>query len=372
MQCPACATELTKSKSFDGLIDKCPQCHGIWLDSGNLLYSVVALVENQAPKAPLPVLFKSRMVVPANAVDETLRQCPRCKQTLTKINYGYDSNVFIDKCPACQGIWVDESELRDIAQHLKVDPRVTEIGKEILESNQTSKDIQSLAEIGDTLNGNATALAFMPKIVLPLGDKLSTARFPVVNISIIGITVLTFIYQISRGADGVTFIDQFGRIPVRIMQGEAFYTLITSVFLHRSFLHLLGNMFFLWIFGDNVEDRIGHLGYLGFYLTCGIAAGFMHIYFYPTSELPSIGASGAISGIMSAYLVFYPYSKIKTYFWGRIINIPAVLWLGTWFLLQVIYGILYYMVGGSNIGWFAHIGGFIFGGIVAYLIKKLT
>lgn len=372
MQCPACAAELTKSKSFDGLIDKCPQCHGIWPKSGDLLYSVVALVEYQAPKAPLPVLFKSRMVVPANAVDDTFRQCPRCNQVLTKINYGYDSNVFIDKCPACQGIWLDESELRDIAQHLKVDPRVTEIGKEILKSNQTSKDIQSLAEIADTLNGKAMALAFMPKTVLPLGDKLNTTRFPVINISIIGITILTFIYQISRGPDVVTLVKQFGTIPIHIMQGIAFYTLLTSIFLHGGLLHLLGNMFFLWIFGDNVEDRIGRLGYLTFYISCGVVANLIESYIYPTLMIPAIGASGAISEIMGAYLVFYPYAKIKTYFWGRIINIPAILWLGAWLLLQVIYGLLYYAIGGSNIGWFAHIGGFIFGGIVAYLIKKLT
>jgi membrane associated rhomboid family serine protease len=370
MKCPSCSTELNQIESLSGsIIDKCPNCKGIWFDSDEFINSVRALAENKEISPQLPQLFKSRVVQTVSLFDEKDKICPRCNQKLIKFNYGYDSNVFLDKCTMCQGIWADETEIREIARYLKLDPRVQEIGKSLIEINQTQKDI---TELGNALSDRSPILAFMPILILPLGDEIATTKFPKINLSIIGLCVITYIYQFFVTANPIAFIQQFGVIPSQILQREMFYSLFTSMFLHGDFLHLLGNMFFLWIFGDNVEDRFSSLGYIAFYLACGVAANFMHIYFNASSTNPAIGASGAISGIMGAYLIFYPTARIKTLIISRIIQVPAFLWLGTWFLFQLIFGFIYHSAGVSNIAWFAHIGGFVFGGVVAYLIKKLA
>lgn len=368
MKCPVCLSELIPVESRTGMLDKCPNCRGVWFDSGEFIDSVVTLTENDKIKAPLPQLFKSRSIQPVNSVDESDKICPRCNQKLIKFNYGYDSNVILDKCLTCQGIWADETEIREVARYLKVDPRVVEIGKSLIETNQTQKDI---TELGNMLSDRNPSVLFFPKLILPLGDEIATTKFPKINLSIIGLCVITYIYQLFVTANPIAFIQQFGVIPSQILQREALYSLLTSMFLHGDFLHLLGNMFFLWIFGDNVEDRFSSFGYIVFYLACGAAADFMHIYFNATSTIPAIGASGAISGIIGAYLVFYPKSRIKTLVICRIIHIPAFLWLSIWFIFQLIFGFIYHSTGVSNIAWFAHIGGFVFGGLVAMFKKKL-
>jgi membrane associated rhomboid family serine protease len=152
-------------------------------------------------------------------------------------------------------------------------------------------------------------------------------------------------------------------------------SLFSSLFLHADFMHLAGNMIFLWIFGDNIEYAIGHFNYFIFYLLCGLAATFTHVFIDPTSTIPIIGASGAISGILGAYLIKFPKNKVTTLFiiviFIRIVKIRAVYLLGFWFLLQLLYG--YLSLGsesGGGVAWFAHIGGFISGLILVNIFKK--
>lgn len=168
-------------------------------------------------------------------------------------------------------------------------------------------------------------------------------------------------------------IEDFAMVPSYVIRGEKLYTVFTSMFLHAGFVHLFGNMLYLYIFGDNVEDVFGHAGYLVFYVLCGLSASFSYIMSLASPqlyEIPVVGASGAISGVLGAYLVLYPKAKILTvvfYGWPIIVPLPAILFLGVWFLMQWLLG-FFDVVGG--VAYWAHVGGFIMGIILALTIGR--
>ncbi len=209
--------------------------------------------------------------------------------------------------------------------------------------------------------------------MIPIRDTIPSKNYPVVNNTIIGINVVVYLVQISLVPDLNRFTYIYGLVPARysIPQITSYFTtsqqlfsLLSFMFLHGGFWHLLGNMWFLYIFGDNIEDRLGPVRYLVFYLLCGITSGLSHIIINLHSNIPTIGASGAIAGVMGAYLILYPHAKILTLipiiFIPWFVEIPAFFFLGLWFFIQFI------SAAGSHggiggIAWWAHIGGFIFG-----------
>jgi hypothetical protein len=209
--------------------------------------------------------------------------------------------------------------------------------------------------------------------MIPLRDTTPTRNYPVVNTTIIGINVVVFVIQFLQGAEINRFIYIYGLVPARytfpqiaeyFTPGQQVFSLISFMFLHGGVWHILGNMWSLYIFGDNVEDHLGPIRYALFYMLCGIASGLSHLILNLNSNIPTIGASGAIAGVMGAYFLLHPRSKILTlipiFFIPYFINIPAFVFLGLWFLLQFIsaagsHGAV------SGIAWWAHIGGFVFG-----------
>jgi hypothetical protein len=209
--------------------------------------------------------------------------------------------------------------------------------------------------------------------MLPLRDTLQSRTYPVVNTAIITVNILVFLVQMSRGPDLEKFLFFYGLVPAKFSSpelaayfslGDRLFSLFSFMFLHGGFLHLLGNMWSLYIFGDNIEERLGALKYLGFYLACGMASGLVHLVFNLSSQVPTIGASGAIAGVMGAYFLLYPHAKILTLipilFIPWFVEIPAFFFLGLWFFLQLL------NAAGSHgqmagIAWWAHIGGFVFG-----------
>ena len=209
--------------------------------------------------------------------------------------------------------------------------------------------------------------------MIPIRDTIPSKNYPVVNNTIIGINVVLYLFEMSQGANLNRFIYIYGLVPARYSMpqiasyfsaGQQLLSLLSFMFLHGGFWHLLGNMWSLYIFGDNVEDRLGPFRYLVFYLLCGITSGLSHLLFNLHSNIPTIGASGAIAGVMGAYLILHPHSKILTLipiiFIPWFVEIPAFFFLGLWFVLQFL------NAAGShgNIGgiaWWAHIGGFVFG-----------
>jgi len=214
--------------------------------------------------------------------------------------------------------------------------------------------------------------------MIPLKDDNPTKTFPIITILLIITNIAAFLYELSLGEGANYLIDTMGAMPYDIthihLNPKVSLTLITSLFLHGSILHLLGNMLYLWIFGNNIEDAVGHIKFILFYLITGIAASMTHILLNTDSMVPVIGASGAISGVMGAYFLFYPRAKVLTlipfFIFIRIIKVPAFFFLGFWMLFQVISGINVSQSGEAGIAWFAHIGGFAAGLILAPIFRK--
>jgi len=261
--------------------------------------------------------------------------------------------------------------------------------------------------------------------MIPIRDTLPSRRFPVVTVALIVVNLLVFLYQgylQTRPAelnDGIAwqneglspppafdsasyrthtlsggnpalyplsaadrFVSQYALIPAELLRGEdlppkipipIWMTVLSSMFLHGGLLHLLGNMLYLWIFGDNVEDAMGPIRFLVFYLMCGAAAALAQIAVDPGTTIPLVGASGAIAGILAAYFMLYPYARVITlipiFFFLRLMAIPAVLLLGIWFLLQVISG-AGSLGSAGGVAWFAHIGGFVAGAILVFPLRR--
>jgi len=220
--------------------------------------------------------------------------------------------------------------------------------------------------------------------MIPIGDSVRARTVPYVNIAIISANFLVFLYEVGFvsnigrfffdwavvPADLTDYLGNPGAHPLRVL-----FTPITAMFLHGGWFHIMGNMIFLWVFGDNVEDAVGHLRYLAFYLLCGIAATAAQVGIDPNSQVPMLGASGAIAGVLGAYLVLYPRATIATlimpfFFWTA--YVPAFLLIGFWFFLQLFNGVasIGYAVGVSEgVAWWAHVGGFSAGFLLLWFFR---
>jgi len=242
--------------------------------------------------------------------------------------------------------------------------------------------------------------------LIPLRDDVRSSTTPVVNWLMIGACAVVFLLQLGADQDSQDLVLRYGMIPKHVLHPDAairtligmqelpfggvrevyadvphtglpaWLTLLTCVFLHGGWAHFLGNMWFLWIFGDNVEDRLGRLGYLAFYLGCGVAASLTHLAVNPDSTQPTIGASGAIAGVMGGYLLLYPHARVLTLvplgFFLQLMELPALVFLGFWFLLQLFLGSMSRGMeqgGGGGVAFGAHVGGFVCGLVVVWILR---
>lgn len=208
--------------------------------------------------------------------------------------------------------------------------------------------------------------------MIPFKDDNPTETTPFVTIGLIALNILIFLWQLSAPGGGERIAFFYGAIPHNLLTFERtqpvspVVSIFTSMFLHGGLFHVAGNMLYLWIFGNNIEDALGHVKFLLFYLISGVAAAYSHALTAPNSTIPMIGASGAVSGVLGAYLLLYPHARIHTlvifgFFW-QIVRIPALVVLGFWIVLQVISGILGAgTLQHGGVAWFAHIGGFLVG-----------
>lgn len=220
--------------------------------------------------------------------------------------------------------------------------------------------------------------------MFPLKDTVRSRDVPIVNWLLIGANVLAFVVETSLGPAGLErFVHYFGVVPDRFLRAFGPYevlTIFTSMFLHGGWFHLISNMWALYLFGDNVEDRMGHGRYLLFYLLTGAVASLTHIFFNPGSPVPTVGASGAISGVLGAYLVLFPTARVVTlvplwFFFPWFVEIPALLYLGMWFISQLFNG-LFALAAPDVIGtyggvaWWAHVGGFVAGLLLVKMFER--
>ncbi len=222
--------------------------------------------------------------------------------------------------------------------------------------------------------------------MIPLRDTIPCRSYPWVTQGLIGLNLLLFSYELSLGPALEHFLLAYGFVPFRYLylsQTQAwdlparFGPMFTSMFLHGGWLHLISNMWVLWIFGDNVEDRLGPLRYLLFYLFCGMVAAYTQYLFSPLSRIPMVGASGAIAGVMGAYLMLFPRARVvalvPVFCFLQVVTVPAVFFLGFWFLLQFFNGAFslssaHFMQGG--VAWWAHVGGFLAGAVLVPFLRR--
>jgi membrane associated rhomboid family serine protease len=206
--------------------------------------------------------------------------------------------------------------------------------------------------------------------MFPIGDDDTARRtVPLVTYALIALNILFFFVEMSGGE---AFIGKWAFVPSRFLANPAadFLTLFTSMFMHAGWLHLGGNMLYLWIFGDNVEDRFGHLKFIIFYLFCGLAATFAQLAFSLASHVPNLGASGAIAGVLGAYILLFPHGSVKVLQGQRVIPVPALVVIGLWFVLQLFSGIgTLANAAQGGVAYMAHIGGFVAGLVLTFLFR---
>ena len=212
--------------------------------------------------------------------------------------------------------------------------------------------------------------------MIPIRDEIPTRRVPIINYLLIAANILVFVLMLLAGSAQEALVYQFAMIPANFTNGVDLGDVIdifTSMFMHAGLAHIAGNMLYLWIFGDNVEDRLGPVKYLAFYLMGGVVASLTHLLTNPGSQIPTVGASGAIAAVLGAYLVLFPQSRIMTFiplgFFMRLTAVPAIIVLGFWFILQLFSGVM--SLGQADVGgvaFWAHIGGFVAGVVMAKLL----
>lgn len=210
--------------------------------------------------------------------------------------------------------------------------------------------------------------------MLPLGDDNSGRRIvPVVNYVLIAINVLVFVLIELPQSDIEGFFQRWGTVPAQILAGQGLITLLTSMFLHGGWMHLIGNMVFLWIFGDNVEDAFGHVLYLVFYLACGLAASLAQVFVTgsgPGADVPGVGASGAIAGVLGSYIVMFRSNRVRVLLGRVLTTVPAYAMIGLWIVTQLLSGFGGLSgSAGDNVAYWAHIGGFFAGLLLTFVLR---
>lgn len=227
--------------------------------------------------------------------------------------------------------------------------------------------------------------------MIPVKDNQPLKTFPFVTYTVIAINLVIFMYELTLGTELMSFFSQYAVVPAQFFAGE--YTdlfgqthvftpfelarpIFTSMFLHGGWMHIIVNMLYLWIFGDNIEDRLGHVRFLFFYIACGVLATCSHMIMNSESTVPSLGASGAVAGLLAAYVLLFPRARVLAalpiFFFVQLFEVPAVFFIGIWIMQQFIYGALSFSSGAADAGgvaWWAHIGGFLAGFMLVFIIK---
>jgi membrane associated rhomboid family serine protease len=370
LRCPVDGNDLERV-AFQGIeVDLCKKCGGIWFDQGEL-----DDVMREAMAQPQSVArLDPQAGAPIKQTPHREPTCPRCQKAMVPEIFGRVSNIELDRCPQCSGQWADGGELSALVEYLH-DPgesqRMQKLGEAIADTVKKRQALKDLTELGRHSRQRVLmGSLFLPKIILPLGTSVSVARFPLVTVCLVLINILIYVLQ-ATAADMQSGFLTFGLVPANITEGKGIWGMFTHMFLHGGVLHLLGNMFFLWIFARAIEDTFGRWKFLGSYLLLGLIAGLIFFLFNLDSQIPAVGASGAISGIMGAFFVLYPYSTIPTFVIQTVLHIPTWLYLGVWIGFQLLAFWIAKSVGTcSCVALTAHIGGFFAGVILARFFKK--
>ena len=363
MQCPRCSAPLrpTTEQTASGRIelDYCPSCRGVFFDQGELeavlhvegteAFAAQSLLLGEPPPGPTP---PPALRCPRGCralMSERLLPSPRPNFLAAALAGPSElrRELVIDLCPQCSGIWLDGGELATVAQALR-DPRVHPL-------------LQPQPPPGiDLHKPSAWVWLFMFMTGLPVETWQPRARRPPIVIGIMALCCAIFALQLF-GDSELRVSQVFGLVPGRLWQGD-WLALFTYMFLHGGLAHILGNLYFLWIFGDNVEDRLGSWRFLLLYLVSGIGAGLLHCLLSQEPGVPVVGASGAISGVMAAYALLFPQARLVSLIVVVQVRWKTTTYLFLWLGLQVVGA----LVDSGQVAWWAHIGGFVVGAALVW------
>lgn len=346
LYCPRCKTRPLEVTHYEGSeIDICPRCTGLWCEVANWdteklgSHAELRLLSGRTPHVEIPDSSALDPTVHDFNVGDTVDlACPNCIQGMTALKIGQPAFCEIDQCESCGGIWLDHPEIDQLEALKQWSAERARMTSELTWGNWW---FQLLSQ-------------------MPIEFNIKPRRFPIVTISLIVINVLIFVAQLLL--DESLWIELAAQ-GNEIVVGKDFWAILTSMFLHGGWMHLISNMYFLYILGDNVEDVLGRRRYLLFYLTCGMVATLGFAVFNSGSDVPLLGASGAIAGVMAAYLILFRNSHLTFMFfvWQR--KMPVWIWLGGWFVINVIMSVTAFSEMGSagGVAWIAHVAGFIAG-----------
>ncbi len=355
--CPKCLSDLSPLTVEGVQLDLCPACRGVWLDPGEL--ALLRGAEADLPSDQAPVTSGERRLATTTYI------CPRCDGAFETLEYARGTALYIDRCKSCRGIWLDAGELKRIRAVTAQRRRLT------LESPPPADaQLRDLAGTGRILEGGGSSpgvYLFQLLTALPVEVDAPRQRFPWVTLGLILSCVAVFLYQLLGVTDQEAFIQAWAFVPERVAGGKGQVGLWSHMFLHGGLWHLLGNMYFLWLFGDNVEDRLNRFLFLAFYVACGLGAAGLHGALTGDGWVPTLGASGAVSGVMGAYLLLYPRRKMYQVLWFFQFKVSAGFYLFFWLFLQLVYG----SFGVAGVAWWAHVGGFGLGAGLLWLLSRL-
>lgn len=338
-KCPLDGIKLGVGIRTPGIeVEHCWSCGGIFYDEGELEYRLgrpLVLNEWESFQAP------------------KTQACPKCSHSMQGLKRGL---MEIFHCTRCKGLWAPKVRQKNKKVVITNYPKNIRVQNPLRPSAWKGRFAQNHDDEVEIHHYLMTMFGF------PYEYNEKATRFPVVTISLIFLNTIFFLLS----PLSMAFFQKYGFTPSTFSLGQ-FYTLFTSMFLHADIFHLLGNMYFLWVLGDNIEDRLGSFVYAIFYLGCGLFASLFYYACYPNLTLPSVGASGAISGLIAAYLYLFPNAKFLLIFFFYPVRVPVYLLIPAWGLMQFL---LMDSMGSSGVNYSAHLGGFIAGFVVIYLISQ--
>ncbi len=349
--CPKCGKPMGLIQLEGIEVDLCPRCTGMWFDAGEL---------SRASGLEFRDTATGRALAGAR---RTQHGCPSCAVPLYERELDRGSGIFIDQCPKCSGLFLDRGELAQTQKYFRAK------GAPLRTRRAARKrPPRTRAPSYDAEEDSVATVLFQCLSRLPVEVGMATTIFPFVTLGLLVANTVVLVLALVYGLD--QSVNLYGVVPAEVMSGRGLYALITSMFVHANIVHLAGNMYFLYVVGDNLEERLGRLKFLGFYLLCGVVANFAHIAGNPSSALPCVGASGAVSGLMGAYVVFFPRARFVIrwfyFFWYHVkFGVPAYGYFLFWVLMQVVFAAAQL----PGVAWWAHIGGFACGAAIAFVVR---
>ncbi|MBE0448693.1 MAG: rhomboid family intramembrane serine protease [Actinobacteria bacterium] len=401
MTCPNCGRVLIKEKFANQDVDICPSCGGMWCPTSNIgwyirLYSQSdrSIKPNNAAQSAESLGAQDHRSIPGYPTQNAILQgvekrtdategaehaCPSCGNSMAKFDYEPDLKIFLDHCPVCGGTWIGAVGLKALTDYLKPPaPRPDNTAdQELMQDNVCSlgntdragwKSIRS----GETEFFDNMKVSLIRRILgIPYVER-HLSIIPWVTVGIIVLNVVLYFFLVDSVPDRGAVIKRLGFVPADISSNPAgaLLTFFSSMFMHGSVGHLVWNMIFFWLFGSRIEEDYGPKMFIVFYLISGIVAGLVHTAFNLGSMIPVVGASGAISGVFGAFFVLHPRLRVIAFFMLISIRLSAAVYLGLWFVAQILNSIVTASAGGAGIAWFAHIGGFIAGALMAYPLRS--